>query len=179
MFEAYQRRVLAYVLRRVASSEDAEDVAAETFVVGWRRLSDVPSDAELPWLLGVARRLIANHRRGTERRARLSLRLREPGMARTLEAPGSPALDALARLRPDDQELLRLLAWDGLTQAEAGLVLGISANAVGIRVHRARRRFREALAGLEPENAKGSGLSRTSPQSNGRPPGRPQREVVR
>lgn len=66
----------------------------------------------------------------------------------------SPALDALARLPPDDQELLRLLAWDGLSQAEAGLVLQISANAVAIRLYRARKRFGQELA-------KGSGPSRT------------------
>lgn len=64
-------------------------------------------------------------------------------------------MEALARLRPDDQELLRLIAWDDLTHAEAAAVLGISANAVAIRLHRARRRFAEQLV-------KGSSATRTS-----------------
>ncbi len=155
VFEAHHRRVLAYALRRVAIESDAEDVVAETFAVAWRRVDRLPDpDVALPWLLAIARRVIANHRRSTDRRLRLSLRLdREPRPTSTPEAD-SPALDALAQLPPDDRELLRLLAWDGLSQAEAGVVLGISANAVAIRLHRARKRFAERLA-------KGSPASRT------------------
>ncbi len=78
-------------------------------------------------------------------------------------ASDSPAAMALDRLPLADQELLRLLAWDGLTQAEAGVVLGISANAVAIRLHRARKRFTDELL-------KGSELSRTLVGVEGRTP---------
>lgn len=86
--------------------------------------------------------------------------------------PESPALEALANLRADDQELLRLLAWEGLSQAEAGVVLGVSPNAVAIRLHRARRRFATELARIEERDLKGSAPMRTSGEVEGRLPGR-------
>jgi RNA polymerase sigma-70 factor (ECF subfamily) len=155
-FEAHSRRVLAYALRRVRNEADAEDAVAETFAVAWRRLDKLPDGDPLPWLLAVARRVIANQRRATDRRTRLFDRLRRqptptPGPFRA----DSAALVALERLAPDDQELLRLLAWDELTHQQAGAVLGISPNAVAIRLHRARKRFSVELG-------KGSGDSRTS-----------------
>jgi RNA polymerase sigma-70 factor (ECF subfamily) len=171
-FEAHHRRVLAYALRRVATESDAEDVVADTFAVAWRRVDHLPETDALPWLLAVARRVAANHRRGTDRRSRLSLRLRRETTVVSLSPHDSPALDALATLRSDDQELLRLLAWDDLTQAEAGVVLGITANAVAIRLHRAKKRFAAALA-------KGSGVSRTSDGSEGQIPGRRHEEPTR
>jgi RNA polymerase sigma factor (sigma-70 family) len=163
-FETNHRRVLAYALRRVATESDAEDVVADTFAVAWRRVDRLPETDALPWLLAVARRVAANHRRGTDRRSRLTVRLRREPVV-SLSPHDSPALDTLATLGADDQELLRLLAWDDLTQAEAGIVLGITANAVAIRLHRAKKRFAAALA-------KGSGASRTSEGSEGQIPGR-------
>ena len=61
LYRANYDRVLAYGLRRT-DPERARDATAETFVVAWRRLADVPPDP-LPWLLGVARRVLANERR--------------------------------------------------------------------------------------------------------------------
>jgi RNA polymerase sigma-70 factor (ECF subfamily) len=164
IFRAYERRVLAYALRRTSSPADAEDAAAETFTIAWRKIERVPEDA-LPWLLGVARRVIANQRRGSQRRAWLSWRLeRQPTSEATSlpvgEATDGPALSALARLRPDDQELLRLVAWDDLDHGGIGRVLGISPNAVAIRLHRARRRFADELM-------KDPGRIRTSIEAKG------------
>lgn len=173
-FALHHRAVLAYALRRVPTEADAEDAVAESFAVAWRRVDRLPeADAALPWLFAVARRVIANQHRGTARRFRLGLRLRAQPQ-QTVVRPGgeTPALEALARLRPDDQELLRLLAWDGLSQAEAGVVLGVTANAVAIRLHRARRRFADELARLKAEDVKGSASSRTSDQVESRMPGR-------
>jgi len=174
-FEAHHRAVLAYALRRVATASDAEDAAAETFAVAWRRVDILPEpEAALPWLLAIARRVVANQRRSGARRFRLGLRLRAEARERTVgQESGDPPIEALERLRPDDRELLRLLAWDGLTQAEAGVVLGITANAVAIRLHRARRRFAEELARLA---VKGPAPSRTSDLVEGRMPGRRSRE---
>ena len=173
-FASHHRAVLAYALRRVPTEADAEDVVAETFAVAWRRVDRLPEpDLARPWLLAIARRIVANQRRGSVRRFRLSLRLRAeaPPMATPPDVE-TPALEALARLRPDDQELLRLLAWDGLSQAEAGVVLGISANAVAIRLYRARRRFADELARVGGEDVKGSAPDRTSGPVEGRLPGR-------
>jgi RNA polymerase sigma-70 factor (ECF subfamily) len=52
---------------------------------------------------------------------------------------------ALKQLRPDDREILRLVAWEGLTNAELAVALRCSQNAVSIRLHRARRRLVEQL----------------------------------
>ncbi len=174
-FEMHQRAVLAYALRRTPIEADAEDAVADTFAVAWRKVRDLPHEAaELPWLLAIARRIVANQRRGSGRRLRLGLRLwAEPRPVAHPPTPDSPALDALERVPPNDRELLRLLAWEGLSQAEAGVVLGISANAVAIRLHRARRRFADELA---RDGLKGSAPIRTLEPVEDRMPVRRSRE---
>src|SRR5690242_7391531 len=105
LFADTQRDLLAYALRRVDRAEDAADVVAETFLVAWRRLDHVPpgDDARL-WLYGVARRQLANQRRGQLRRSRLAERLRAevPGAAAELWSPEDHRIAAvraaLARL---------------------------------------------------------------------------------
>jgi RNA polymerase sigma-70 factor (ECF subfamily) len=149
LFRAHERRVLAYAVRRTPSVADAEDAAAETFSIAWRKIEVAPGDA-LPWLFSIARRVISNQRRGRRRRAWLLLKLERHASAESAILPeraGSdgPALAALARLRSDDQEILRLVAWDELDHRAVGLVLGITPNAVAIRLHRARKRFRDEL----------------------------------
>jgi len=173
-FASHSRAVFAYALRRVSTEADAEDVVAETFAVAWRRVDRLPDPGlDRSWLLAIARRIVANHRRGAARRFRLALRIRaEAPRTSTQFDVETPALEALARLRPDDQELLRLLAWDGLSQAEAGVVLGVSANAIAIRLHRARRRFADELARIHGEDVKGPDPGRTSDQVEGGLPGR-------
>jgi RNA polymerase sigma-70 factor (ECF subfamily) len=168
LFERHHRAVLAYALRRVPTAVDAEDAVSETFAVAWRRFDRAPeAEAALPWLLAIARRVLANQHRSTDRRFRLGIRLRANARDTTTTYDAdTPALEALDRLRADDRELLRLLAWEGLSQAEAGSVLGISENAVAIRLHRARKRFAEELG-----RVKGFESGRTSSQAEGRMPG--------
>ncbi|MBA2382797.1 MAG: RNA polymerase sigma factor [Chloroflexi bacterium] len=169
MFEAHHRRVLGYALRRVTQEADAEDVVAETFAIAWRRIADAPAPAEaLPWLFAVARRVIANQRRGLTRRLHLVSRLKDHLVSRAPSALDSPVLEALARLRPEDQELVRLVAWEGLSHAEAGIVLGISANAVAIRLHRARRRLAQEIGSIRGNEMKGSAPTRTDQRVEGR-----------
>jgi RNA polymerase sigma factor (sigma-70 family) len=148
-------RLLAYAVRRTSTPEDAADAVAETFLVAWRRIDDVPTGDEARlWLYGTARRVLANQRRTDVRRTQLSDRLR----AELTSLPQTPhtgleELDALRtaldRLRPDDRELLGLIAWEGLGPHELARVLGCSRNAGKIRTHRARRRLRRELAALD------------------------------
>ena len=146
LFAAQYAVVAAYANRR-ATPVDADDAVAETFLVAWRRLDDVPDDAK-PWLFGVARRVLANQRRAARRRDALYDRA-----ATSLTAAGDPVdtqvLQALARLSEPDREILLLAAWDGLTMVEATAVLGCSRAAAKVRLHRARRRLREELARLQ------------------------------
>ena len=150
LYASHGRDVLAYALRRTASAEDAADVVADTFLVAWRRLENVPPepDARL-WLYGVARRTLANQRRGAERRGRLAERLRDEASAMlesvTPYEERERILTALAALAPDDRELLILVGWEGLSPGEAARVLEISGVAARARLHRARRRLAKAL----------------------------------
>jgi RNA polymerase sigma-70 factor (ECF subfamily) len=153
-FERIYRENFRAVLRFAASRIDperAKDVAAETFLVAWRRLEDVPAEPRA-WLLGVARKVIAGQFRSQTRRDALVLRLEaEPGDSGDLAATVADrdeVLAAFAALRERDREVLRLVAWDGLDAAEAAAVLSVTRLSFAVRLHRARRRLERAL---EPE----------------------------
>lgn len=148
IFRANQRRVLAYALRRSADREQAEEVVSEVFLVAWRRLSELPPEPTA-WLLGVARRVLANQRRSARRRCPDGPHL--PLEAVEVEDTGSGTdervaeraalASAFAGLRAADRELLALIAWDGLSAGEAAEVLGCSTAVLAVRLHRARRRL--------------------------------------
>jgi RNA polymerase sigma-70 factor (ECF subfamily) len=150
-FEALYREhggaVLAYARRR-ASPGDAEDVVAEVFLTAWRRLEDVPSDTRV-WLLGVARRVLANKRRSQTRQAALQTRLanesRHAAEPAAADASGERIRQALLSLGETDREALLLLGWEGLSHRDAARVLGIRAGTFAVRLHRARRKLARAL----------------------------------
>ncbi|MGY2127194.1 RNA polymerase sigma factor [Blastococcus sp. SYSU DS0617] len=148
-------RVLAYALRHT-DPDTAHEVVSETFLVAWRRLADVPGQP-LPWLLVVARNTLANHRRSGYRQALLHgelqrlTELTEHGPAAEIPAVERQAmLAALATLTATEREALLLVAWDGLSTTHAARVAGCSAPTFAVRLHRARRRLREATADPEP-----------------------------
>jgi RNA polymerase sigma factor (sigma-70 family) len=157
IFEEHFDAVLGYAVAR-ADLETAADAVAETFLVAWRRRGELPAQPR-GWLLAVTRRTLADQRRARRRQASLTAKLAvEPLASAASDDPAEAVaerrtvLSALARLRPADQELLRLVAWDGLSPAEVGVVVGRSRATVAVRLHRARRRLvRElAAAGAEP-----------------------------
>jgi RNA polymerase sigma-70 factor, ECF subfamily len=151
-FEALYRRhsgaIRRYVLRR-SDAQSADDVVADVFVICWRRLADVPDDP-LPWLLAVARHVLANRRRRDARQGALAraLRFQRPPTAGSTDdvSPGADVWRALAALSERDRELLLLVAWEGLSTAQAARVLGVRANTCSARLSRARRRFARALS---------------------------------
>ncbi|WP_433354181.1 RNA polymerase sigma factor [Microtetraspora malaysiensis] len=150
IYGKYHDAVLAYIVRRTDNGHDAADVLAETFLVAWRRLDEVPAgERARPWLFGVARRTLANLYRGARRRTALSERLRaELAHAHRHVAPEtepSAVAAAFRRLPEQDRELLALAGWEGLDFGEIAVVLGCSRNAVRIRMFRARRRFAREL----------------------------------
>ncbi len=150
LYRDHAREILGYALRRCPDPEDAADVVAETFLVAWRRLAEVPvGEAGRLWLYGTARLVLANQRRGERRRNRLTEQLRaelKGKLPSEAVEDRSGILEALAALRGDDRELLMLVGWEELTPAQAAQVLGITALAARSRLHRARRRLRERLA---------------------------------
>jgi len=149
-FEAYYPDVLAYALRRVDGRDAAEDVASDAFAVAWRRRDKLPEPA-LPWLYGVARRVIANQRRAGRRRARLGQRLAsefEAGSGRdTAEIVDEreSVLTAFDRLPESSREVLRLVAWEELDSKSAARALGCTSAAFRVRLHRARRQLEREL----------------------------------
>jgi RNA polymerase sigma-70 factor (ECF subfamily) len=147
--EAHTAAVLAYALRRVPR-DDAADAVAETFLVAWRRLDDVDESGALPWLYAIARRVLLSQQRSTRRQQAIAAKVaaaEPPPVAESSAAPGSERLlDALAGLSEREREVLMLTAWEELSSAEAARVLGCSATACRIRLHRARMRLRARLA---------------------------------
>ena len=145
--------VLEYALRRGATLDEAEDVVSETFVVALRRLEEIPENS-VPWLLGVAHKLLANQRRGRRRRTELGNKLKVAGteFATPFRDPVE-ALEARDRLRAAfahlpkwDQEALSLLSWEGLSSAEAAEVMGCSRGHFDVKIWRARRRLVKEMA---------------------------------
>lgn len=166
LYAAHFDAMLGYALRRVEVSEDAADVVAETFLVAWRRIADVPAEPRTRlWLYGVARRTLDNHRRGGSRRVALGDRLRHqlsvvvPDHA-TAVTEHLAAADALSRLAARDREVLELAAWEGLEPREIAEVLGTSAIAVRTRLSRSRRRLRELTPDAVPTTDLTPGESR-------------------
>jgi len=145
LFARHYPAVYRYAGRRLGRDE-AADAAAEAFTVAWRKIAHVPAEPDtLAWLYGVTRRVVANAERSRRRRHRLAARA--AGGLTDEDPPPDPAgvLSALEGLRPDDREILRLAAWEGLGPREIGAVLRCSPNAAAIRLHRARRRLEQAL----------------------------------
>ena len=140
--------VLRYCARRTGDRQQALDATSETFVTAWRRVTDLPGEP-LPWLLGIARRTLANQWRGDRRRDALVARLSwqadfSGGDEAELEA-AQAAVDAFNALGQGHREVLALSIWEGLKPREAAEVLGISASAFSVRLHRARKALREQL----------------------------------
>lgn len=151
LFAEHHPAVQRYCLRR-AGVDEANDAAAEVFLVAWRRIEEVPVGRELPWLYGIARNVVRNAHRSRTRRRRLLGRL--GGLGRNA-SPGpetqlvrhheDEALHvALAALRPTDQEILRLKTWEELSNREIAAAVGASVRAVDMRISRARKRLAEA-----------------------------------
>ncbi len=143
-----------YIRRRVTADE-AGDVLSDVLLTMWRRLEDVPEGAVLPWSYGVARRTVSNHRRAASRHLKLVERLEaersqvgEDDPAGQLDDP--ELAEALAGLPAADQEILRLWAWEQLEPREIALTLGSTANAVSLRLSRARKKLADAISRQDP-----------------------------
>ena len=155
LYRSSYKAIFGYVLRRSDGDLDAVgDLVAEVFVVALRRQDAIPlSPQDRLWLYGVARRVLLDHQRRRSRRIRLESRLRtqaEAALSETRPGDDEPSLlrvrAAMEQLRPADREALQLVAWDGLSNAEAAQVLGCTPNAVALRVHKAKARLRDILS---------------------------------
>jgi RNA polymerase sigma-70 factor (ECF subfamily) len=156
IYEAHREPVRAFVRRR-APEFVVDDVVSETFLVCWRKLDRVP-DEPLPWLYAVARKTLANQRRTLAREQRVGAAGPASAIAEPEPVGDSALAAAFMALSERDREVLRLIAWEGLSLDEAAVVLGCSALACRVRYHRAKtrlarrleatRRFRPDLKGV-------------------------------
>lgn len=159
VFEQTYPQMVAYARRRTATDADADDVVAEVYTTAWRRWSELDADREpLPWLYAVAGNVLRNHWRSARRRLRLVDHIEAQPQP---SSPPNPAdrqaaelREALEQLADEDRDVLTLMAWEGLSHAEIGEVLGCSANAVGIRIHRARQRLEAILDPTSPDSVR-------------------------
>jgi RNA polymerase sigma-70 factor (ECF subfamily) len=101
------------------------------------------------WLFGIARGTLLNHARGVRRRWALADRIRlqvRGGLSAPAADAGAEVRDAIARLAPDEAEIVRLVHWDGFSLTDAAELLGIPASTVRGRYQRAKSELRVALS---------------------------------
>lgn len=154
MYATNRDAVWSYVVRRVAR-DDVDDAVAEVFTVAWRKIDRSPDfEQQLPWLYGISKNVVRNVNRSATRRQRLWTR------AAAMPASNSPAadiqvvrssedselLDAVSRLRPMEQELLRLRTWEELPIKDIAAVVGVSPKSVESRLVRIRKNLAKMLA---------------------------------
>ena len=147
LYRRYGQHIRAYCIRRTNSS-DVADAVADTFLVAWKRIERIPEgDAILPWLYGVAYRVLSHQWRHKARSRRLVEKLQGMATTEALSLEGLVVgnekyrlvLQASSRLRPIDREVLRLTLWEEMSHADVAAVLGIGLSAVKQRAYRARR----------------------------------------
>jgi RNA polymerase sigma-70 factor, ECF subfamily len=154
IYAEHREAVRAYVRRR-APEAVVDDVVSETFVVCLRRIDRVPEEP-LPWLYAVARKTLANERRKRARIGRSQeLLVGEP------EPVGDGVLAAAFNgLSERDREILRLVAWEGLSLTDAATALGCSGVACRVRYHRAKSRLASGLAAAASFRPEAKGVTR-------------------
>jgi RNA polymerase sigma-70 factor, ECF subfamily len=152
LFRETRTDLLAYIMRRSPSAEDAADLLADTYLIAWEKLDAIPAGGKARlWLFGVARNLLLSSARRRRSRHALVERLAfELGGAQAPQTPvederSEALLEALAALPERDREIVLLTAWEGLTPREIAVVVGARANVVRVRLHRARMRLERDL----------------------------------
>lgn len=161
IYEDTSRDLLAFLLRRCATAEDAADCLAESYRIAWEARTRIPTGDEVrPWLFGIARNIARQTHKGETRRTATSSAL--AAAAERWYTPSTPEDSALAaalsELSPIDQEIITMIAADGLPPREVAAMLGLSPNAVRIRAHRARAKLRARLVAATPDENAGPPL---------------------
>ena len=155
-FRAEAPALLGYFVRRARPAEDAADLVSETFLIAWRKQREAVSvNALRPWLFGIARKVLSQHRRGSLRRVALADRVRTvlivehvAGLDGTVDTDDelTAYVRELIRFLPAlDQEILTLVYWEGFSQEEVAKIIKKPAATVRSRLTRARAVLRAQL----------------------------------
>lgn len=154
MYRTHYRAVRSYAAVLMPAA-DVDDAVAETFAVAWRRCADIPESWQRGWLLGTARNVVRNGRRGASRADRFVARLGWLTPAPPSADPTAAVTEletvraALGSLSESDQEVLVFAGWFELSTDELAEALSVSKNTASVRLHRARTRLREAVDRLD------------------------------
>jgi RNA polymerase sigma-70 factor (ECF subfamily) len=165
-FRRHVPSVTLYGVRRCPHPEDVADLVSDTFFIALQAAGRyIPeTDTALPWLFGIARRVLAKQRRRAAGILRLLVKAtnsqslisasEEDAIASAIDAARQrPALEAaISRLSYLERQVLELVAYDGLSPAEAALVLNVTPNAARLRLSRARRHLRQSIEAASPES---------------------------
>ena len=153
LYAETSRDLLAFLVRRVEEPADAADLLSEVYLVAWRRRGDPPDDARL-WLYGVAKNVLAAHRRREAGAARLADRLRSRLVEQHVVQDGDVYVrQVLGMLNGRDRELIELAVYEQLTPDEIATVVGRRPGTVRVQMHRARVRLQELLSADEIASA--------------------------
>lgn len=155
IYDKFYDDIFRYCLRRVPNVNEAEDLLADIFTVAWSKFDSLKVvDEALPWLYTIARNVTNNHWRKNGTKLKLFNKLHNKKNQSNIDADSTfndadvstqYIFDALNKLKPNDREILRLSCWEELNTREIALVLGVSENAVNIRLHRSKDRFGKIL----------------------------------
>lgn len=153
---SYSGDVANYLRRRMypLSPSELDDLVEEVLIVVWRRIDAVPADAELPWMIGVARNVLNNARRSHGRRETMTASLEPVASDHSAESHVIADLsirEALGSLSESDREVLTLHFWDGLDAAQLAVTLSVTTNAAAVRLSRALARFKTAMENAEKD----------------------------
>ena len=161
LYAEHRLRVLAYCRRRTGSS-DAADACADTFLVAWRRIDEIPpAPKSLPYLYGIANRVLSNQLRTLHRRSRLDAKLRNLGVAPPADpsdlviqsARSREVVAAVRRLKPKDREIVMLYAWEDLPRDAIAGMMGMTRAGIDQRIHRAYKRLARLLEPIPETHA--------------------------
>jgi RNA polymerase sigma factor (sigma-70 family) len=153
LYKEHRLPVLAYCMRRTKSA-DADDACAETFLVAWRRIDDIPPPPQtLPYLYGIAGRVLSNQLRTLHRRSRLDAKLGNLGVAPPAEpstlilqsSRDEKVVAAVHKLKPKDREIVVLYAWEDLPRDAIAEMMGMTRAAIDQRIHRSYQRLARTL----------------------------------
>ena len=161
LFDRHAPHIHRYLARR-ADRQVADDLVAETFLAAFAKRDryDLSHPDARPWLYGIATNLVGQHRRDQARQHRITQAAAAaepevPGHAEkvaadvTAQAMRTLLAGALAMLSAGDRDVLLLIAWEQLTYQEVSRALAIPVGTVQSRLHRARTKVRQVLAGTE------------------------------
>jgi len=155
LYGRHAASVFRYIARR-AGSAAAEDLVGDVFVAALEsrvRYRPHESGSALPWLYGISGNVVRAHLRRQRPSATVDTDVGVDWHAVDDRVDAQAARDqlrrALAALTATEREAFLLVAWEGLSPAEAAEALGVTSTVVRTRVTRARRRARTVL-GVAP-----------------------------